>query len=376
MRVLVDARGLLEEVKAGVEGYTLQMLMNLKRMYPEDEYILFSYSWQREPDAEIRKEFEWIHKKWPNKLASLSWRFLNWPKVDDLVENVDVVWYPNIRFMPVRKCKKIVTVHDVSFEIVSECYRTQSKWWHWYMNIKENLKKADKIVTVSKNTAEDVEKVYGIDKSKITSSHLGIGEIGFGENIKDLRKKYNIGKKYIVHVGTLEKRKNIGKILTGYLTWIDWKIQNGFDRKDLPEFVLIGGKGWSMNKDLVDIVENNEWVHYLGYVDEGDKNTIVSNAVFLVYLSYYEGFGFPPLEAMKMGVPVLSSFGGSLGEVVDDNCFVVDCLHEDSIVNGLEKLSSDEELRQYYVNKSRKYVERFDWEDTARKFHTELEKLI
>lgn len=369
MRILVDARGLLEEFRAGVEGYTWQMLINLKRMYPEDEYILFSYSWKKQPDREISRCFEWIHKKWPNKLASLSWRFLQWPKADRYCRDIDWVWYPNIRFMPVSKgIKKVVTVHDLSFELLPECYRIQSKWWHWYMNIKNNIKNAELVLAVSKTTARDVEEVYGIDKNKVKWHHLGVELV---ESKINIRNKYGLTSKYFLHVGTLEKRKNVLSLIEAYILWLNMQTKKGFSKDSLPDMVLVGGRGWSMNNNLWEIIRMEKKIRYLGFVDEMDKESLISSAMALFYVSFYEGFGFPPLEAIRLGVPVISSFAGSLGEVLEDKVLMVDSLSLTQIVGAMEMVYQDN-FREKVFGRNKYVEDNFKWEKTAEFFRQNL----
>lgn len=373
MRILVDARGLLEEVKAGVEGYTLQMLANLKRIYPEDEYILFSYSWKKKPEKKLLAEYNWIHKKWPNILASLSWRILKWPRVDKMVGDIDWVWYPNIRFMPVgKRIKKVVTVHDLSFEVLPECYRTQSRWWHWYMNIQKNLQKTDLIMAVSKNTAKDVINIYGIEKEKVMYKHLGISpEIYTKKNIDQEKFLLN---KYFLHIGTLEKRKNVDLLIDAYLLWKKKKLEAGMGIGEIPDLVLVGGEGWSMSKYLRETINSDSKINYLGYVDEEIKIGLIKNAGALIYVSHYEGFGFPPLEALALEVPVIAGFGGSLGEVLQDQVLIVDSLSVGQLIRAMD-IVYDTNFKRDFGNGLKYIQDKYDWTKTAQFFRENLVRI-
>ncbi|MFZ5392364.1 MAG: glycosyltransferase family 4 protein [Patescibacteria group bacterium] len=362
MRILVDARGLLEETKAGVEGYTYNMLDNLQRMYPKDEYILFSYSRTRSPESELANKWQWKHFRWSNLLVSASFRMLRYPVVDKILGDFDWVWFPNIRFFPVsRRIKKIVTVHDLSFDIMPDCYSNKRRLWHWYMNIKKNLLAAQKVVCVSENTRQDLLERYHIEREKVFTIYPGI------EREKFCGPKKGKKSKYIIFLGTLEERKNILTLLKAYEYY-------SLRLTDHPlKLVLIGSNclTWNIKEYLRERNIQNR-VIMCGYLNDEDRNRILSESAVVVYPSYYEGFGFPPLEAIAMGIPSLSSFCGSLGEVLDDKCMLLDPLDYKTLaVNISQILDSDLEGQN---NDLSDFFQRYDWEKSAYFFREILDR--
>ncbi len=361
MKVLVDARGLLEEVRAGVESYTYCLLDHLQRLYPEDEYVLFSYSRTRKPPVDLAKKWKWVHFEWSNILMSVSFRVLNQPQVDTKIGKFDWVWFPNIRFFPVsRDIKKIVTVHDLSFEILPDCYSLKRRLWHWHMNIKKNLQAANQIVCVSENTKNDLLDNYQLSGNKIRTIYPGLTQVKGQNN--------NYSKDgYIVYLGTLEDRKNILGLLRGYSYY-------AFRLATKPmKLVLVGGV--SLTWDIEDYLKKNnlrDLVKIAGFVDEEEKGRILSSASLVIYPSFYEGFGFPPLEGLQRDKLVMSSFGGSLGEVTGDWGLLFDALDWKGIgINIWQILRAKKKIMN---SQTGEIAEKFDWSKAARAFRELLEK--
>lgn len=355
MKVLVDARGLLEEVRAGVESYTYNMLENLQRMYPEDEYILFSYSRTRKPPVELLKRWQWHHFNWSNIFLSLSFRYLDYPKVDRRIGRFDWVWFPNIRFFPVtNSLKKIVTVHDLSYEIIPDCYSIKRRLWHWHMNIKQNLSQANKIICVSKNTQQDLQNWYNLPPEKIRTIYPGLPEK------IDMVKAKSTPKKYLVCVGTLEERKNILGLLKAYEYYAF-----SLTSDPLP-LILIGGLSltWDIAKYLQER-KLDKLVKVCGFLSDEEKEKYFLAAAMLIYPSYYEGFGFPPLEGVQRNIPVLASFGGSLGEIVGNRCLLFDPLDWRAMGINIQQILEEKSGWQSNLNNN---LSVFSWKKAAQSF--------
>ncbi|MBU0648454.1 glycosyltransferase family 4 protein [Patescibacteria group bacterium] len=373
MRILIDGRGLLEEVRAGVESYTCHMLDNLVRMYPDNEYILFSYSRRKSPPKDIFQNIEWKHYKWSNLFMSLKWRF--WPSqlAEDLVGKVDLVWCPNVRFLPTSdKTKKIVTVHDLSFELMPECYNTKRQLWHWHMSIRENLSKMNKVVAVSKKTAGDIIDIYNLNEKDVVVVYSGTTVYRLDDNfVEKVRDKFAINRDYILYVGTLEPRKNIIFTIKGYWLWRKYLLGRGIKDENIPLLMIVGGEKSAAGEIKKFVVENGiaHKVRILGFVDDKEKNALLSMSRVLIYCSFYEGFGFPPLEAMRWGVPVISTFTGSLGEVLGDGVISVDPFDELGLVTVLNKIWFDSGFRGLMVDRGMRVASGYCWERSAYEFY-------
>jgi glycosyltransferase involved in cell wall biosynthesis len=178
------------------------------------------------------------------------------------------------------------------------------------------------------------------------------------QEIKDLdiervKQKYSLPERYFLFIGTLQPRKNIGRIVEAYRAW---RVQHPHDRAGL---VLAGGKGW-----LYDPVwaEGVEGVHLPGYIDDADKGALYAGAIALVFPSLYEGFGFPVIEAMQYGTPVIASNTSSLPELVGVAGLLVDPLNVTAIAEAMSQLSDDEGLRIRLRERGYEQAAKFTWE--------------
>jgi glycosyltransferase involved in cell wall biosynthesis len=171
MRIGIDVRCLAEGRRTGVEEYVLGLLPAVFKKDKENEYILFfnsyhdrkiDFSWANFPNVKIKKF------SFPNKLLNFSLWYLGWPKIDRLLNGVDVFFAPNISFVALsKKAKFYLTIHDLSFERYSHFFSGKRKLWHLFISPKKLAKQADKILVVSESTKRDLEDVYGIVADKI-----------------------------------------------------------------------------------------------------------------------------------------------------------------------------------------------------------------
>jgi glycosyltransferase involved in cell wall biosynthesis len=174
-----------------------------------------------------------------------------------------------------------------------------------------------------------------------------------------VRQKYNLPEKYILHVGTIQPRKNLERLIDAY------------DPNDAP-LVLAGRRGW-----LADPIYEKgkaKGVLFLDYVDEEDLAALYSMAIVCVVPSLYEGFGFTVLEAMSCGTAVVCSDGGSLPEVAGDAAIVVKATDTQALAEALRKVITDEDLRRNLIMKGYRNTARFSLERAAKQTLEVIEK--
>ena len=369
--------------RTGVEEYTTNLLANMLSLNTDLKFKLFyngyqkvelNYDWLKFPNIEL------IQYKIPNKILDTSLYFFNYPKIDKLLEGVDVFFAPHIFLSAVSgKCKTVTTFHDLSFEKYPEFYSANKNYWHFSMNPKKQARETDKIIAVSESTKNDLVELYNINPEKIKVIYSGVNlslrearmsvanematkqSRDYAQETK-VRKKYNLPEKYILYLGTLEPRKNIiGLIKAFELFNIKYSILN-------IKLVIAGSKGW-LYKDIFKTVENSpvkKDIILTGFIDDQDKSALYSLADLFVYPSFYEGFGFPPLEAMACGTPVITSNVSSLPEAVGNAAITINPYNLDELYRAMEMVLTDENLKNNLIKKGHEQAKKFSWQKCAR----------
>jgi glycosyltransferase involved in cell wall biosynthesis len=369
MKIGVDIRVLMDKHYSGVAIFSLNLLKNLIKIDKSNTYSFFYNSFKRDNVNGAFKELS-VQTFYPNKIFNyLMQDKLSIPKIDKVLGGTDIFYMPHINFSSLStNTKKVITIHDLSFLIYPEFFSKRKNFWHRSLNIKKKLKSFDKIVSVSKNTKKDLIELLGIEEGKIEVVYPGLSR--FKEiNNDSVLSKHKIEGGYILYLGTIEPRKNIAKLIKSYNILRD----KGFSEK----LVLAGSWGWK-TKNI-----KKEWakskykddIIFTGYVSEEEKPALYKNAKMFVYPSLYEGFGFPPLEAMSFSVPVISSNNSSLPEVLQDAALLVNSDKESEISHAMELLLEDEKLRNNYIAKGRKRCLDFSWEKSAREYLDIFNKL-
>ncbi|MCK4592395.1 glycosyltransferase family 4 protein [Candidatus Parcubacteria bacterium] len=371
MIIGIDIRMLARGTKSGIEEYTTNLLSNMISLDNNIEYKLFyngykktklEYDFLKLPNVQL-KEF-----KIPNRLLDASFQFLNYPKIDKMLEKIDLFFSPHIFSSSVsKKCKTITTFHDLSFENYPEFYSFGKNYWHFLMNPRKQAQKADKIIAVSKSTKDDLVKIYGIEPEKIKVIYSGIilesGIWNLESEVLKVKRKYNLPDHYILYLGTLEPRKNIiGLIKAFEILNTKYQILN-----TKYQLVIAGSKGW-LYEDIFKAVKDSPVkndIIFTGFIDDKDKPALYSLADLFVYPSFYEGFGFPPLEAMSVGTPVITSNFSSLPEAVGDAAIMVNPYNLDELAKTMGMALSDKKLMDILIERGYERVKNFSWKKCA-----------
>lgn len=381
LNIGIDIRPLMDKNYSGVGEYTLNFLQAIFEEDQKNRYFLFYNSAKKEVRDNLPK-FDYANVtycgfKYPNKIFNLSLLVLNKPKIDKLIEKkylnggkLDLFFTPNVNFTAISKdCPHIITVHDLSFEKFPEFYSHKGRLWHKIINFRNILKKAAKIIAVSENTKRDIVEIYNISSEKIKTIYSGISEeyrvIENGlEKNNEIRRKYGLPAEFILYLGNIESRKNLESLIEAF-------DEIGGD----TGLVLAGGKGWGYKniKKTANKAQNCNKIIFTGYINKRDKPYLYNMAKVFVYPSYYEGFGFPPLEALACGTPVITSYSSSLPEIVGNSAIVIDPFNIKDIKLALRNVLRDREseLRKNGVEIAKK----FTWNSSAKDFLKIIEKL-
>jgi glycosyltransferase involved in cell wall biosynthesis len=279
--------------------------------------------------------------------------------------NIDVMFYPDHTASVFRKhFPNIITIHDLAFLAMPETFPIGKRLYK-SVAVRQSIHKADKIIAVSHATKEECIRLLNVPKEKIKVIYNGIDsnfkKINLPDIINNTRKQFGLSKKFILFVGTLEPRKNIIRLIKAFhqlmtAGYIDHKL------------VIAGKKGWLYSEIFseVDRLSLNDSVIFLNYITQNDLVNLYSLADMLVYPSLYEGFGFPPLEAMACELPVVASNISSMPEVLGDAALLVDPYSIDDISSAMTKILSDAELRKRLTEKGLQRAKQFSWQMFAR----------
>lgn len=258
------------------------------------------------------------------------------------------------------RAKKIVTIHDMIHELFPQHFTKIDKTSDFKRYVVDN---SDHIICNSKNTQNDLVKLFKVDINKTSVVYFGCPLIN--ENVKNIVK---IKKPYLLYVGKRDGYKNFQRFLEAYASP---EIKNYFD------IVAFGGGSFSKEEkkmfDKLNISKSS-----LKQVN-GDDSLLTSfykNASLFVYPSIYEGFGFPPLEAMKHGCPVVCSYGSSISEIVDDAALLFDPYSINSIKDKIISVIYNDYIRSSLISKGFNQVNKYSWARCARETYEIYEKVL
>jgi len=303
------ANSLNLEKRTGVEEYVYQILKHLPLIddYRNHQFFLYNHE----------------NLKWPYKFfwtqIRLSWELLKNP--------VDVLFVPAHTFPSIHP-RLVVTIHGLEYENVPKMYSWFEKMKLRFFT-KRNAKYAEKIIVPSQSVKNDLIKFYKISPEKILVVHHGI------EKALSMPKTRQMDKNYILYLGGTHKRKNIEGLKKAYEI-----LKNKYKIKH--ELVLVDK-----------------------YISQEEKWKLLKNADIMVYPSFCEGFGFPPLEAQSVGVPVISSNVSAMPEILGDSALLVNPYNPEEISEAIYKVLSNEQLRNALIKKGQENVKRFSWPKCA-----------
>ncbi|GAA0083791.1 hypothetical protein UT300007_02300 [Clostridium sp. CTA-7] len=272
-----------------------------------------------------------------------------------------ILHYPDSMAPIFSKNPVIITIHDIAFKSLKNVFTWKTKLWkNFITNI--SVKKANKIISISKFTKSEIRKAYGEKVENKTYVVLN-GFNDFSEekiNIKNVRKdiKEISKEKYILTVSTISPRKNIDGLIKAY---------NMGSFKDEYKLIISGGKGW-LYEEVFSVVEKlklKDKVIFTDRINDDELKFLYKNCDIFTYVSFYEGFGLPPLEAMSYGVPCVVSNTSSIPEVVGDAAIKVDPYNIKEIYEALASICNNEEERNKYSNLGKINTFKFSWNKCA-----------
>lgn len=361
LNIAIDASRSTVYRVTGTEYYSRRLLqalveMNARRTTPHHLTLYF----RDKPAEDLFKHNEYTHEKvipfaraWTHlRFAAALWK-----------DRPDVTFVPAHTLPFIFPGRAVVTVHDLGYKHFPQTH-TRSQRLYLDLTTRHSARRAASILADSQMTANDLAEYYHIPMDKIRVVYPGVDKAKRG-NITFIKKKYNLPEHYFLFIGTLQPRKNIPRIVEAFKAW----------QKANPDssigLVLAGGKGWLYDESWVEGVEN---ICLPGYIDKDDKGALYAGAIALVFPSLYEGFGFPVIEAMQVGTPVIASNTSSLPELAGEAGMLVDPLDVESITVAMDLISSQPRLREKLRLEGLLRATQFTWNAAADKVLNALEE--
>jgi|ERR1700722_2851645 len=294
---------------------------------------------------------------------------------ESISQSVDVVHYPYFDpfFLTLpfnKKHKTVVTVHDLTPLIFPSHFPAGLKGnVNWQIQ-RFNLRKVDGILTDSKASKNDIERIVGVLEEKVSVAYLAAGEeftrVESGKlKVESLRNKYDLPNEFILYVGDVTWNKNLPRLLKAVSKITIPLVMVG---KSLISTDFDKTNKW--NSDLIEIqklAQQNKNVKMLGFVSTEDLVALYNLATVFVFPSVYEGFGLPIVEAMQSGCPVIISHEGCMPEVGGSAVEYFDGYNTESLANAITKVLNSKKLQNELSQKGTEQAKKFSWKETAGK---------
>jgi glycosyltransferase involved in cell wall biosynthesis len=266
-------------------------------------------------------------------------------------------------------------VHDVIPELFPEYLNNSRKRKYWNLT-KEAIRQADKIIAISARTEKDLIQQLGIDPKKITVNHIDVDEI-YKKEISEIKsvkilKKYKLKPRYIYSGGGLEIRKNIEGLIKAYAILFESNKRSQLIQ-NFPQLVISGKLMPKLAplvldaEKLVKKLNLKRNVKLLDFVPQNDLPVLYKNARVFVFPSFYEGFGLPVLEAMNVGIPVITSKKASLPEVGRDAVLYFNPEDVQDMAMVMKNVLLNENIRTELKRRGRERAKNFEWKKFVKK---------
>ncbi|NOR84302.1 MAG: glycosyltransferase [Ardenticatenales bacterium] len=278
-----------------------------------------------------------------------------------------------------------VTVHDLGYRVFPWAHPALNRLYlDW--STRWNARRASVVIADSEATRRDLIDQYQTDPGKIVVAYPGYDEdlhpVHDPARLTALRKRYGFPDPlagcpgegaYLLYLGTLQPRKNLIRLIDAYTRAVD--SPGSPSPEPGPLLVLAGSPGWLAGPILEYARQAGPTVHITGFIAEEDKAALISGATAFLFPSLYEGFGFPVLEAMACGTPVICSNTSSLPQVAGDAALLVDPLDTAGLATAIRHVLTDESLRSGLTRRGFANLQRFSWQRCARQVLAAIESI-
>jgi len=378
-QIIIDGNVLVEDHFSGIGQYSLNIIKSLDQLLDNQAY----------KDNFKIKLFVCFDKKRQIKNLQLNntkitylpikLRYYNALFHRKLLPPLDLFLGKGIYIFPKFISPRLINslsvpiIYDITFEIFPQ-YGEDKNVAYLHKNLPKTLKKAYKIITISKNSKNDLKTKYLIEESKIIIAYPATDKNLFyprtKTEIENIRKKYSLPKKYIVSISNLEPRKNLLSVVASFCGYVDKH------RDKSLSLVIFGSGGWKKEK-LMNLI--NQKIK-LGYkiiipkvkLTDQDKPAVLSEALILIFIPFYEGFGMPPLEALSCGTPVIIAKNSSLEEITNHQEFFVNEKSTAQVINKLDFFLKNNDHYKKKLIKDSTLFNHFEWRESAENILNQL----
>jgi len=373
LKIAVNTRLLLNERLDGIGRFMDETLRIITSQHPEHQfYFYFDRKYNEKYIYNTNVQPVVLPPQARHPLLFLTWFEASLP-MHFKYSKPDLFLSPDGFLSLTSQVKSVAVIHDLNFEhfpedipyLVRKYYKTMFPRF---------ARKASRIATVSEYSKKDIADTYGIIPSKIDVVYNGAGNIfkPLPEDEKQLvREKFSNGSAYFFFVGTLHPRKNLVNLFKAF---DQFKKSGGTNIK----LVLAGARMWWTDdiRLAYEAMEYRDEVIFTGRVSDHDLALLMASALALTYVSYFEGFGIPILEAFSCDTPVITSELTSMPEVAGDAAILTDPFSINSIAEAMQKVASDSAFRLKMIEAGREQRIKFSWQQTAGKLWDCVEKAI
>ncbi len=346
----------------GIGWFSYQTLKRLCLNHP-DVHFIFLF------DRKIEEEFIFSNNITPLVVLPqarhpfLYYWWFQW-SLKGLVNKIkpDVFLSPDGFLILGAKCKQLPVIHDINFlHYPKDLKPLTARYYNYFFP--KFAKAATRIATVSEFSKTEIAKHYGIDQNKIDVVYNGINDfvkVCTVEEKLNSKLKYCAGQDYFLHIGSLSPRKNIPTLIKAFA---EFKKESASKMK----LVLAGANFWGLAAihEVIKKLGIEGEVIFTGRLADEELAVVLGSAKALLFVSYYEGFGIPLLEAMEAEVPIICSNISALPEIAGDAALLVDPFNSTNIKSAMLKLMSDETLQKDLIQKGSLQKQKFSWDKSA-----------
>ena len=292
----------------------------------------------------------------PARLLHRLWQHRAGPAIEWWTGAVDVVHGTNYVVPPARRARRVVSVHDLTAVHYPEMCTAHTRTFP--AMVARAIADGAWVHTDADFVRDEVIEHFGAPASRVVTVPLGFDALPMADAHEGHRLAG--GDRYIVAVGTIEPRKGYPGLVRAF--------DRLAARDESLRLVVVGADGWGVDefRRAVDAAKHRSRIVHLDSIDDHDRAAVMRGATVLAYPSVYEGFGFPPLEAMSAGVPVVASAAGAVPEVVGDAAILVPVGEDLALADGLEQAIYDPAVREDLVARGRSRIANYSWADTTR----------